>query len=415
MLRSCRLILVATLFGALLTGCAHGESTLTIGALYPRTGSQGPQGSEEFRGVALAAQWANDHDVLAGRRIRLVSTDAPRAEAVPAAFADLERQGAQLIVGSHGSAISAAAADVATRRHLLFWETGAVGQISPDVAGGRSFFRLAPMGANLGRAAIDFVATQIADKLPVDHPLRYGVVHVDDAYGTAVGQGATDEIAARGLPSAGTFAYDASHADFDALARRVQAAGVDVLFVAAYLDDGVALRKATVRNHVHLAASIGTSSSYCHPAFGRQLGVDAVGLFASDKPDAADVRPDALKPEGRRALLWVRSAYTARYHQPMSAPALSGFSNAYALFVHVLPAARRLTPDGVADVALSVKLAEGTLANGGGMDLAPPGQPDGGTNRAAASVIWEWVAPGTRAVVWPPAFANQRATVLPLA
>ncbi len=60
-------------------------------------------------------------------------------------------------------------------------------------------------------------------------------------------------------------------------------------------------------------------------------------------------------------------------------------------------------------------LAPGTLANGSGMDLIPPGQLDAGDNRAATSVIWEWVAPGRRAVVWPPAFATHPLQVLPLA
>ena len=69
-------------------------------------------------------------------------------------------------------------------------------------------------------------------------------------------------------------------------------------------------------------------------------------------------------------------------------------------------AARGTSPDAVAAAALATKLAPGTLANGGGLDLAAPGAPDGGENRAAASVIWEWVAPRTRAVVWPPAYAT---------
>ena len=52
------------------------------------------------------------------------------------------------------------------------------------------------------------------------------------------------------------------------------------------------------------------------------------------------------------------------------------------------------------------------LANGGGLDLAPPGAPDEGENRRAAGVIWEWVAPGERAVVWPALFATH--TIEPL-
>ena len=99
----------------------------------------------------------------------------------------------------------------------------------------------------------------------------------------------------------------------------------------------------------------------------------------------------------------------------MSAAALSGFSNAYAVLVHVLPAAaepasgrrRRRRP-------CAVKLPEGTLANGAGLDIARPGAVDAGDNRAAASVIWEWVAPRTRAVVWPPALATHPIVALPI-
>jgi hypothetical protein len=187
-----------------------------------------------------------------------------------------------------------------------------------------------------------------------------------------------------------------------------------VLFVAAYLDDGVAMRRSLVAAPVPLVTGIGTSSSYCMPAFGETLGANAVGLFASDKPDAAAVRVDALSPEGRATLAWAQARYRARDHEAMSAPALSGFSNASALLDHVLPAAGSTDADAVARAALSVKLPVGTLANGGGMDLAPPGDPQAGENRSAASVIWEWVAPGQRAVVWPPAFATHPIAVLPL-
>ena len=98
----------------------------------------------------------------------------------------------------------------------------------------------------------------------------------------------------------------------------------------------------------------------------------------------------------------------------MGAAALSGFSNAYALFVHVLPAAPDLRVTSVATAALRVKLPEGSLANGGGLDLAAPGSVDAGANRRPAGLIEEWVAPGKKAVVWPPAFANHPVVALPL-
>jgi ABC-type branched-subunit amino acid transport system substrate-binding protein len=303
--------------------------------------------------------------------------------------------------------VSAAAAQVATEDQLVLFETGAVGLLDGAVAGGQSFFRLAPMGANLGQAAIAFMRDHAVPAMGHAGPLRYAVANVDDAYGTAVAAGAVDEATRSPGELVGRFEYPAQGADYDALAAQIAAARPDVLFVSAYLDDGIALRRALVRAHVPLLASIGTSSSYCHPAFGQALGVDAVGLFASDKPDAAHVNPSGLAEEGRVALGWVNDEYQQRYHVEMSAPALSGFSNAYAVLQHVLPDANSLHPDVVASAALRVKLPEGTLPNGGGLDLAGPGSIDPGANRAAAGVIWEWIAPGDRVVVWPPVMATR--------
>lgn len=411
-----RLVVAVIVMASVATGCTRSTraDTIEIGALYPTTGAQGVGGAQEARGVGLAAEWANAHGGIHGRRVRLVAANAERAEAVPGALRSLRRRGVSVVIGSHGSAISAVAARVATEEKMTFWETGAVGELGPGVSGGRNFFRLAPMGASLGRAGIAFVGDELAAKLGAPRPLRYAVAFVDDAYGRSVGGGAMAELRRRNEALVASFPYDAQRADFAGLARRIGEARPDVLFVAAYLDDGVALRQAVLAARVPLLASVGTSSSYCMPSFGARLGDDAVGLFASDKPDAADVRPDALRPEGRAALAWVNARYQARYHEAMSAPALSGFSNAYAVLVHVLPAARTTAAGDVADAGQRVKLVEGTLANGGGLDLAPPRAPDAGGNRNAASVIWEWVAPRTRAVVWPPAFATHPVVALPI-
>ncbi|MDQ1373826.1 MAG: branched-chain amino acid transport system substrate-binding protein, partial [Actinomycetota bacterium] len=293
-----------------------------------------------------------------------------------------------------------------------FWETGAVGEVDAPGAGGQTFFRLAPMGASLGRHAIAFVRDTLAPKLPAHGPLRYAVTYIDDPYGRAVGKGAEAEVAESGQTLAGAFPYDPQTKDFGSLTAQLTAAKPDVLFAVSYLDDGVALRQATL--HLPLLAAIGTSSSFCHPAFGDRLGDEAVGLFASDKPDAAHVNAAALQPEGRQALGWVNRTYVARYKQAMSAPALSGFSSAVALLMHVAPAASSMTTSALARAAATVKLPQGALANGGGLDLAPTGAVDAGSNRRSAGVIWEWVAPRTRAVVWPPSLATHDVVALPV-
>lgn len=398
-----------------------GDDPVRIGAVYPISGRQGPGGVDESRGARLAVELANRDGGVGGRRIRLEVLDVDAGAAAPAALRKLKAGGIDIVLGTYGSTISAPAAATAAREGMLLWETGAVGEITTDDGAqpGQSFFRIAPQGGRLGQAAVEFVRDRLAVLLGVHPaPLRYAVAYVDDAYGRAVGLGAVHEVERGGGELVGTFPYDVHRFDAAAaadLVARIAETRPDVLFVSAYLDDGVALRKATLAAHLPLKASIGTSSSYCMPAFAVALGSGAVGLFASDKPDAAQVREDGLSDEGRRTLRWARARYHDRYREEMSAAALSGFANAWALVGHVLPASASLDPAVVAATARALKLPAGTLANGAGLDLAGPDQPDAGENRAAVSVIWQWVDARTQAVVWPPSFATRPLVAIPIA
>jgi branched-chain amino acid transport system substrate-binding protein len=398
-----RVVAVTLLMAGLAASCGGDSGTpLRVGSLYPLTGQLGVNGIDEARGVRLAVDYVNSKGGVGRRPVRLVTADAPTAESARSALRKLTRAGARLVFGSHSSSVSAAVATATRDEKVTFFETGAVGSVDASGAAGRTFFRLAPMGANLGRAAITFVSDEV---LP-NRPLRWAVAYANDVYGTAVAQGALAEVARRGATLAGRFPYDPNNLDAAAVAAAIAAAKPDALFVSAYLDDGVALRRAAVAAGSKFLAEIGTSSSYCHPAFGRALGTEAVGLFASDKPDAADVRPDVLTPDARAALAWAADRYQSKFGSPMDAPALSGFTGALAVLQHVLPAAKSTDPGRVRAAATKVRVAAGGLPNGSGFDLAPAGAPDAGDNRAATSVIWEWVAPATRAVVWPPAYAT---------
>jgi branched-chain amino acid transport system substrate-binding protein len=379
---------------------------LVLGAVYPTGGAQGEGGAEEWHGVQLATELVNSQGGVGGRTVELRLLDVERGEDAPAAMRRLKEGGADLVLGSYGSTISAPASVAAAEAHQLFWETGAVGETVPGAAAGRTFFRLPPAGQTLGSEAVTFVHTEVAPRLHVTRPLRFSVVAVNDVYGAAVAGGATAEVARSGQVLAGLHRYDPRTFDPRALVREIKRDKPDVLFVTAYLDDGIAIRKATVAAHLPLLANIGTSSSYCMEDFGEELGTDAVGLFASDKPDAHQVNVAALTPDARAALAWAQPRYRARWGDDMTAAALTGFSSTWALLHHVLPAARSASVDDVAAAALRTHLPRGSLPNGSGLDLAPYGAADAGTNRAAASVVWEWVGVEQRAVVWPAAFAN---------
>jgi branched-chain amino acid transport system substrate-binding protein len=416
-------------------GCTKAsEPPIRIGAVYPLSGSQGPGGRDEYRGVNLATAFVNQAGGVDGRPVDLVPLDVPSGDAAPGAVQTLAAKDVRFVLGSYGSTISEPAATAATRRGMLFWETGAVGgmvgwsesgggyaeasePMAPTEASTHGlFFRVAPTGSVLGRSAIDFIADELAPRLHRSpSSLRFAVAYVDDVYGSAVADGALAELRKRGLELAGAFGYDPVSPDMPNLVHKIAASNANVLFVAAYLQDGVALRREIVRQHVPLLANIGTSSSYCMPQFGRRLGPDALGLFASDKPDADSIGTQGLTPGAVSLLERARAAYRERYGSEMSAPALAGFSAAWALLHDVLPRANAITPSAVASAAVSTRLAEGSLPNGSGLDFAPASAPDAGTNLRAATVIWEWVGVDDRAVVWPPRFATTSIRPIPIA
>jgi len=384
-----------------------------VGAIYPLSGSQGPGGVDEHRGVLLAAELTNADGGVVGRPIEVRSIDVGSADAAPSAIEQLHGDGVDVVLGSYGSTISAPASLATAARHMLFWETGAVGTLPMGADSGALTFRVPPTGGTLGRNAIAFTADRLARGLGRDPgSLRYAVSFVDDVYGRSVADGAKAELAARGLDLVGSVGYDLQTFDSGAVAARIARLRPDVLFVSAYLDDAVAMRRALVRRRVPLLASIGTSSSYCMPAFGATLGADAVGLFASDKPSANAIDPTGLAPDAAALLARADTAYRERYDESMSPAGLAGFSAAWALFHDVLPASDALTPDGIADAALAQDLPRGSLPNGSGLRFGRAGEAGAGDNLEAASVIWEWVHPGHAEVVWPPEFATTR--VLPM-
>jgi branched-chain amino acid transport system substrate-binding protein len=390
------------------TAAESNQVPVVVGAVYPTGGPQGVRGAgiEEYEGLLLAATYVNAHGGVGGRSLQIRLAPANSSDAAPDAVDQLARQGATVIVGTYGSTIARPAAETAARLGLVFWETGAVGEIGPEAAPGRQFFRVAPSGEALGREAVAFVRDQLAPRVHVARPLRYSVVNVDDAFGRAEARGETAELHRSHLSLAAHLVYDPRHANYTALASEIAQVQTDVLIVAGYMDDAVALRHAIIRAHVPLVVNIGGCSAYIMPEFGRRLGRDAVGIFSSDKTGGDLLPTRALTAEAARELRWAQEEFRRQYGHPLWEPALSGFSGGIALFQQVFPRAHDMSAAGVAAAIQQAVLPVGGLPNGSGLAFGAPGSPGAGENLRAASVVWEWIAPNTRALVWPPAFAT---------
>ncbi|MGH2441749.1 MAG: ABC transporter substrate-binding protein [Chloroflexota bacterium] len=387
--------------------------TFRVGAIYPLTGSQAIGGVQEYRGVRTAATLVNQAGGIHGKRIVFDTVNVPSADAAPAAIDDLKRRGIRLVLGSYGSTISLPASAEAQHDGLIFWESGAVATMItqrgfPDV------FRTVTTGNSLGRAAARYAATVVAPRLRLTpRALRTAVVYVNDPYGSSVGRAMEAEARTLGFRLMGVLPYDPYHVHMRTLVSRLKAMRPDIVLVTGYVQDAVAFRKETLRQHLHPAAMIGTSSAFCMHAFGNTLGARALGLFASDKPDAS-FSSKALLPPARVLRSRAEVAFRKAYHASMTAPAVAGFVAGWVLFHDVLWRTTSAEPAAIRTAALSLNLPFGSEINGAGVRFAPPGAPDAGQNLRAISVIWQWQRPGHEVVVYPPAYATAKPRWVPL-
>lgn len=384
-----------------------GAAAIRLGALYPLTGPESPGGLEEWHGLQLAAELTNAGGGVAGWPIDLLVRDSPSPEAAVEAAQSLTRgERVPLVFGANGSTIALPASQTVLGDGAVYWETGAVASNLLDFHSPH-FFRTGVDGSALGAGSARFTAEILAPKLQLA-TIRVAVLYVDDIYGRSVAAGAVREAQARGLDVIASIPYPPNPPDYPAMVSAVKRAAPDVLFVASYLADGVAFRRAALAGHLHVRAMVGTSSAFCMAAFGDLLGVDAVGLFASDKPGPT-INTRALTPSAATLLGTVRREYYGKYAVQPSAAALAGFVSGWVLFHDVLPRVDHLNADALARVARGLDLPEGSEITGAGVRFASSGQ-----NLRPASIIWEWQGVRDIEPVYPPTYALRQPVLLPI-
>src|SRR5260370_1051597 len=331
-----RLVLVTLGLLVIAAACGRSEASpsheLVLGAIYPLSGPQAAGGKEELAGVKAALAVAQSSGALTTPvRLDVVAATTPQAAA--AAVDHLVRDDHVLaILGTYGSTLSAAASARAEELKTVYWETGAVAD--PITSQRRYVFRTVATGSALGRMAVNFTHEVLLPTYKLQAP-KVVVIRVNDVYGRSVGGGEQTLAASLGMSVVDVIEYDPHAYDAAVIAAQVGADRPDFLWDVSYLDDGVAIWQALVREHVALKAAVGTSSAFCMPDFSKRLGADAVGVYAADKPDA-DISDAALSPAGLALLQQARTAYArANGGAARSIPAVAGVLRRPAVFPYV--------------------------------------------------------------------------------
>lgn len=408
-------VVVAAIAGIILMGTmgthATNHAPIQIGAIYPLR--SGPPAVQEYEGFRTAVQMVNAHGGVRGHRVTILIKKVLNGDQAPDAVSELVNHRVPVIVGSESSLVGLPASEAAQAAHTIYLEGGAVATMltmkgQPDV------FRTVTTGQTLGRSAANFAASVIAPRLHLSaHRLRVAVVGIQDVYGNSVAAAQIAETHKLGMKLVGVFRYQMPGANFVPLVAALKRSRPNIVLVAAYIPDALAFRRETLRQHLRVAAMIGTSSSFCMPAFGKTLGWKAVGLFAADKPDFS-INPAALDPAARRLRSQVEALYARNYRMSMTGPAIAGFVGGWVLLHDVLPHARTLTTGAIRRAFLSVNLPYRSEINGAGVFFARPSASDAGQNLRATSVIWQWQRPGKATIVCPSQFARGSVRFVPL-
>ncbi len=430
------------------TASSSATADIRIGAVFPLASNAGDLATEELAGVQAAADFVNADGGVDGRRIVLDVHDLEPGGDAGAVMAELKAEGAAVVVGAYSSDLSIAASQAASDAGLVYWEAGAVA----DRLTGRGLplvFRVGASGTNLGSNSAAFAANELAPRLEkTPSQLRIAIVSANDDYANSVADAAASTAQSAGTPIVARATYDLTVPDWPAVMTQLETARPDVVILASHIPDGIAFRRAMLASGLHVGALIGSTMAECDPDFAGDLGQDAVGIFASDRPTGG-FQPSALDPAARA--LYDRfaavsasppggSGDSGEYgtSTPGAAPpeytiagptdaiasdagpteeGLSGFSAAWALFHDVLPAAMRggsADAEAIAAAARSVDLPTGSLPNGAGLrfstDPATLGQ-----NERAAAVIWQWQAVRSYTFVWPPTYQTGQIAFVPLA
>ncbi|MFI5259862.1 MAG: ABC transporter substrate-binding protein [Candidatus Limnocylindrales bacterium] len=421
-------IAVAALAAWLVAGCstaaaapASSSPGLHIGVVLPLSGMPAQLAGQERLGIELAADLTNADGGIHGRQIALDVHDLSDTSQAAAVVAEIKADGASVVVGSYASDLSMAVSAATANAGLVYWESGAVA----DQLTGRGLpmvFRVGADGARLGANSATFAATLLAARLGVTaSTLRVTIVAATDDYARSVADAAQAGLAAEGAVLADRIDYSLTLPNWPLVLQRLVASRPDVVILAAHIPDGEAFRRAMIAANVHVGALIGSTMAQCVGDFGEELGADAIGVFASDRPTGG-FNPTALEPSARTlydrfAAVWAKSNGST---QPTE-EGLAGFTAAWALFHDVLPNAAGLDPASIAAAARAVNLPEGSLPNGSGLRFST--DPTRlGQNELAAAVIWQWQAakpaPTASAVtgggsttpqsvtVWPAQFAS---------
>lgn len=360
---------------------ATAAEDLTLGALYPFSGSLAVLGEESFRGTEMAVEERNAAGGINGRKIVLAKGDAvDNNQAVGEARRLLSVENVSAIIGTYSSSRSFAASQVAELAGIPYFELGAISDPITE-RGFKYVFRTNPTARGFAMAAVDGIPNAVAPGLGVEpESLRIAIIHEDSLYGQTVAGFQKERVEELGLNLVEVLPYSAKSVDLSSVILRLKGSDVDVVLQTSYQNDTVLFFKQSDELGFKPKAAIGAGGGYS-----LKDTVDAVGADIMEGALNVDFTQYQTNPEAAPGVEKFPEMYQKKYGTPpRSGHSLTNYFGAQIVF-DILAAAESTSGDDVRAAALKVDLAEGNSPTGWGVRFDESGQ-----NTRAAPMLMQW-------------------------
>ena len=383
--------LIAFLFVFFLTGQVvfAGENVWRIGTIYPLSGPNAKNGIKNFDGVKIATEMINEAGGVLGKKVVLVSADAPDPQAAASeANRLITNERITAIIGTQSSSLSMAATVVAEKNKVFYIETeGVSGLIT--ARGFKYLFRTTFSGGMMATQIVDYIVEFLAPKLGKNaKDLRLAIIHEDGGFGTSTGKGLQARAKALGLNVVSTQSYSSKSADLSGLILKLKQAKPDIVLAAQYINDAILFHR-QVKELRFKSIIIGSTAGQGNPDFLKALGEDANGIIAFGIPAEISIKRLGAQPNKDAAEFIQRYKKTHRGEYP-NPTSFVGFGGAWIFYKFILPNAGTLDPDKLRAAALSLDIKPGHGALNWGVKFAKPGARNAGQNLYASAGINQW-------------------------
>ncbi len=396
------------------TGCGGGssetggdnasEGPVTIGCVFPLTGSNALLGEESLRGAQLAIDEINANGGLWGQQVELDIADAPDATAAQTEAERLvTKDGVKLVFGAYSSSIANVVSDVCARYEVPYFEFGGIGT---DIMkkGYPYLWRTCGGAPDFGKGQAEYFTEVCLPKLGKDKTAaKIVLAHEDSLYGTSVAEAAIAALTEAGFPKENLkeIPYAATSVDLSSVILDAKSFNPDAIFTVSYVNDQILLARQAEELNFQPAVWIGAGGGMSMKPTLDAVGNGMYGLTGIDFPQF-DVNKDNIK--GVDEFI---AAYQDAYGEyPRSGHSMTNYSGCQ-IMLDILDAAGSLDKDAIKDTATAMDEPLNTYTGGYGVKFDETGQ-----NINAPLVIGMWTTEKLVAV-WPEEFAIQD-PVIPL-